>query len=271
MAVLAPSGISASGRGDLAALTARGRRLISVADAAAALRLDERTAARKLARWTAQGWLRRVRRGLYIPVPIEAEDPDSWSEDPLVLAAAVWHPCYFTGWTAANHWGLTEQLFRTTVVKTAARVRTTEARLLEHDYLLTHVDARLIEWGTKPVWRDDRRVLMADAARTVVDALDAPALCGGVRTVADVLSAYLDEFDWRTLIEYGDRLGNRAVFKRLGYLVEATSGPDELVPECRARVSAGFSLLEPSAPAIGRRVVRWGLRLNVDIVPLGVS
>jgi len=45
--------------------------------------------ARKLARWARLGWLRRVRRGLYIPVPVEAEDPRRWTDDPLYLADAV--------------------------------------------------------------------------------------------------------------------------------------------------------------------------------------
>src|SRR3990170_1897204 len=116
-------GISRSGRGELALVVGRGRRLVSVTDVAAALGVDRVTAAKKLARWADEGWLRRVRRGLYIPVPLDAENPALWSEDPLVLADAVWAPCYFTGLTAASHLGMTEQVFRTTVLKTAARVR----------------------------------------------------------------------------------------------------------------------------------------------------
>jgi hypothetical protein len=53
-----------------------------------------------------------------------------------VVAAEVWNPCYFTGWTAAQHWALTEQVFRTTVLKTSERVRAATARLLDQDYLV---------------------------------------------------------------------------------------------------------------------------------------
>jgi len=261
-------GISQAGRAELAQVVGRGRRLVSVADVASALETDRTTAASKLARWTENGWLRRVRRGLYIPVPVDAENPASWSEDPLVLADGVWDPCYFTGWTAAGHWGLTEQIFHTTVVKTACRVRSARERLLDHDYVLAHVPERLMAWGTSAVWREDRRVRMADPARTVVDLLDDPRLGGGIRQCAEIVAAYLDERDWRTLVEYGDRLGNRTVFKRLGYLVEAAELDNEpLLDECRSRVSAGFALLEPGAPARGRRVARWRLRVNVRVEP----
>ena len=98
---------------------------MTVDDAESALQVPAAVAAQKLARWADLGWLKRVRRGLYIPVPIEAERPESWSEDPVFLADLVWGPCYFTGWTAASHWGLTEQIFRTTVLKSTGRIRST--------------------------------------------------------------------------------------------------------------------------------------------------
>jgi len=259
-------GISGSGREDLALVVGRGRRTVSVAEVAIALGVDRAAAAKRLARWTEQGWLRRVRRGLYIPVPVDAEDPRSWSEDPLVLADAVWGPCFFTGWTAANHWNLTEQVFRTTIVKTASRVRKTRDRLLDHDFHIVHVPQTLIEWGTRAVWRGDRRVQLADPARTVVDVLDDPRLGGGIRLCADILGVYLSDHDWRTLVDFGDRLGNRTVFKRLGYLLEAADLADDgLRDACRTRVTTGVALLDPSGAARGPRHPEWGLRINVAV------
>jgi len=264
--MLNTGGISKSGRDELALLVGRGRRLVSVADVARALELDRVTAAKRLARWSNQGWLRRVRRGLYIPVPVDAEDPRSWSEDPLVLADAVWNPCFFTGWTAANHWTLTEQVFRTTVVKTAARVRQTRERLLDDDFYVVHVAPGLLDWGTRGVWRGDRRVRLADPARTVIDVFDNPKLGGGIRLCAEFLTAYLGEHDWRVLVEHGDRLGNKSVFKRVGYVLEAADLPnDGLLDACRKRLSAGITLLDPSAPPSGVRSSVWGLRVNVAV------
>src|SRR3990172_4061448 len=146
------AGISRQGRAELALVAGRGRRVISVSDATQALGVDRTTAAQKLARWAKEGWLRRARRGLYIPVPVEVENPASWSEDPLVVADVVWNPCYFTGWTAANHWSLTEQIFKTIVLKTVCRVRSARERLLDHEYLLAHVPARPLGWGLPPRW-----------------------------------------------------------------------------------------------------------------------
>jgi predicted transcriptional regulator of viral defense system len=268
-----PAGISGSGRRELARVAGGGRRrLVSVADVAKALEVDRTTAAKRLARWTDQGWMRRVRRGLYIPVPLDAKNPATWSEDPLVLADAVWAPCYFSGWTAANHWGLTEQIFRRTVLKTTNRVRSVHERLLDYEYLLAHVREHAMTWGLKRVWRDERRVQVADAARTVIDVLDDPRLGAGIRHCAEILEEYLEDHAWDSLVEYGDRLGNRTVFKRLGYLLEATGRSDEArLKQCEVRVSAGISLLDPSAPTAGRRIARWGLRANAEVGARGAS
>ena len=127
-----------SGRAELAKLVGHGRHALTVDEAETALELSAEVVAQKLARWADLGWLRRVRRGLYIPVFLEAERPGSWSEDPVFLADLVWGPCYFTGWTAASHWGLTEQIFRTTVLKPTQRIRSTIQHLLDHDYIVGH-------------------------------------------------------------------------------------------------------------------------------------
>jgi len=259
------AGISASGRSELARVLGGGRRFISTQGVAETLEIDADSAAKKLSRWAEYGWLRRVKRGLYIGVPIDAADPATWSEHPLVVAAEVW-PGYFTGWTAAGEWSLTDQVFRTTVLKTTGRVRASSVRLLDHDYLISSVSEADMAWGMKTQWRAESRLRFADPTRTVIDILDTPRLGGGMRHGTEILAAYLDDHDPATLVDYGDRLGNRAVFKRLGYALEAL-GRDlpDLVEACRDRVSAGVSMLDPDGPAAGRVVTRWNLRVNVTL------
>jgi predicted transcriptional regulator of viral defense system len=261
-------GISPAGRAELTRILSPGRRFVTTAEVAAALDVDPDTAAKKLSRWAAEGWLRRARRGLYIRVPVDASNPATWSEDALIVAAVVWSPCYFTGWTAANHWALTDQVFRTTVLKTTKRVRASDVRLLDHAYHVTHVLPERLDWGMRTEWRGEVKLRIADPARTVIDILDSPGLGGGIRHAAEILASYLDDHDPSTLIDYGDRLGNRAVFKRLGYAVEVVSpGHASLIEACRARLSAGISPLDPGGPPGGHRMPGWGLRVNVRLVP----
>jgi predicted transcriptional regulator of viral defense system len=236
-----------------------------VSDAADALGVDRGEAARRLAALASAGWLRRVRRGLYLAVPVDAPDPRAWTEDEWYLADLVWHPCYITGWSAANFWSLTDQVFRSTVVATTARVRKVEQELAGNRYLVHHVNPDRLSWGLEPEWRHDRRVLVANRARTVADMLDRPGLGGGIRHVAEILDTYLVEASPADLVDAVERLGNGAAFKRLGYLIE-TLGLDApgVVDACADRVTSGMSLLDPDLPRTGRRSPRWGLVANAE-------
>lgn len=261
-------GISGSGRADLAAVLGSGKPFVTPADVVDALGVDPDTAAKRLSRWAEDGWVRRVRRGLYIGVPVEAADPAAWSEDALLAATAVWSPCYFTGWTAASHWALSDQVFRTTVLKTVKRVRSSRDQLLDHEYLLVHSSGEALQWGVKSEWRGATRLRFADPGRTVIDVLDDPSLAGGIRHAAEITSTYLDEYAPEILIDYAERSRNHTVFKRLGYVIEAL-GIDQpyLVEASQDRLSAGISVLDPGGPRGGRRNVRWRLRINATIAP----
>lgn len=189
-----------------------------------------------------------------------------------MIASRVWAPCYFTGWTAARHWALTEQVFRTTVLKSSARVRESTTVLLDHDYLVIHTDPAYLTWGLVSEWSDGERLRYADPARTVVDILDAPRLGGGVRHSAEVLAAYLEDHDPALLVDAAHNFGNGAVFKRLGYLAEQLDlDRGGLVATCRSRVTAGISALDPAGPHGGPRSARWGLRINTTVGTDGPS
>lgn len=243
-----------------------GARTVSVEHAAVALNTSRQQVARRLAGWASRGWLRRVKRGLYLAVPVDAPDPAGWSEDPWYLADLAWGPCYVTGWTAANHWSLTDQVFRATVIATTQRVRQVEQALAGNAYLVHHVDAERLTWGLRPEWRHERRVLVTDPARTVAELLDSPALGGGIRHVAEILDTYLSDGDSLALTNSVGRLCNGAAFKRLGYLVERLGIHDEpLIRQCQEHATSGVVRLEPALPASGHRSSRWGLSVNVEV------
>lgn len=245
------SGLGKGSRKRLAAITRRTKGTVSVPQAAEILGLPADKAAKLLARWAAQGWLSRARQGLYVPVPLEASTPDVALEDPWILAERLYAPCYIGGWTAAEYWGLTEQVFRTVVVLTTRKPRDRRPKIKETDYLLRTIPAKAI-FGTKPVWRGQVKINVADPTRTILDMLNDPALGGGLRPVVDVFRNYLnaDQKDTKLLIEYADRLGNGAVFKRLGFVLERIAPKeDQLIRACRTRLTKGNAKLDPSLPA----------------------
>lgn len=85
------------------------------------------------------------------------------------------------------------------------------------------------------------RASRSDPARTLIDMLAMPETGGGIDHVADCLATHARSaaYDRDLLVRYGEQFGNGAVFKRLGFLVEALLRGADLASACRARLAQG--------------------------------
>lgn len=251
----------------LLARSARGG-VVSVADAAVTLGIPGRAAANRLSRLADRGWLKRLRRGLYLVLPLEAGTNQPLAvEDPWILASRIFAPCYLGGWSAAEHWGLTEQIFRSTFVVSAARVRRRTERILGSEYHIVHVAPERVR-GTTAVWRGAVRVELSDREGTIADALASPSWVGGIRHLIDIFVAYRESRGWHPekLLSHLADLGSGAPYKRLGFILEARL-PDErrLIDEALAHRTTGIVKLDPSVAMRGRLSKRWRLWANVAV------
>ena len=225
--------------------------------------------AAQLSRLSRRGWLQRARRGLYVVVPLEAAaDQHVTAEDPWVMARELYAPCYVGGWSAAEHWGLTEQVFRSTFVVTAAAVRRTNDTVLGQPFRVYRSRRAELPADIKGVWRGAEQVRVSGRERTLVDGLHDPGLCGGARHLAQWLQAYGDstERDFDRLLSIARAGASGAAWKRLGYLAE-NLWPSEtaVLDAAMTALSMGHARLDPAVARPGKLVTRWRLRVNVDI------
>ena len=258
-----------SGKSRLAAVINAAGDVLHIEDVEATLAVSRTKAAKLLSRWAAQGWLRRVGPAAYVPVQLALREFEQVIEDPWVLVPALFSPAYIGGRTAAEHWDLTEQIFRDILVFTARPVRQKTVESQGAVFSLKHVENYLI-FGTKTVWRGQSRVLVSDIHRTIIDMLNDPATGGGIQHVADCFARYMQrkDRDPRLLIEYADQLGNGAVLKRLGFLAERHPHDDVLVNAAKLRLTKGYAKLD-SALDCSRLITRWRLRVPETWVEKG--
>lgn len=254
------TGLGKVDRKRIAAIIRGTKGTISVTEAAEILGVLPTNAAKMLARWSKKGWFSRVKRGLYIPVPLESRTADVPLEDPWLIAERLYSPCYIGGWSAAEHWGLTEQIFRTVVVMTTQKPRERSPTIKDTKFMLRTVSDKTM-FGLKSVWRGKAKISVSDPTRTMVDMLNDPRLGGGIRPTVDMLSNYLGSEDknLELLIEYAERFGNGAVFKRLGFLLEKST-PEEInsINKCLTNLTTGNAKLDPQLSA-DRLITRWRL------------
>lgn len=260
-------GLGEAEREVLSALAALERPAVTADDVVRLLGKKRSAANLLLSRLARKGWLRRLRRGVYAVVPLSSRSGEPVVEQPFAVAMELFAPCYISGWTAAEHWDLTEQIFNAVVVYSAKPQR----RALQHiggvTYRVRHVPEEAI-FGTSRIWSGTVAIEMATVHRTLIDVLDAPEMGGGGRQMLEIVQAYWkrrDE-DAGTVLDLAARLGRGSIFKRLGFTAERFAQPaDAWLEACRAQLSAGVSLLDPSGPRRGPIVSRWRLRINVPM------
>jgi predicted transcriptional regulator of viral defense system len=175
------------------------------------------------------------------------------------LVPQLFGRAFVGGASAAHHWDLTDQLFRTVFVYTTQEVRHRETVVHGTPFVAKHVAENLV-FGTKALWRDRTRLQVSDPHRTIIDLLDDPSTGGGITHVAECFSSYLHRPDAavETLLAYAERLGNGAVFKRLGFLAERVGAGETVIKGCAARLTQGNAKLDP-ALRCPRLVRRWRL------------
>lgn len=216
--------------------------------------------AKILARWAKQGWLTRIKRGLYAVVPIEATTTNQALEDAWVIVPELFSPCYIGGWSAAEHWDLTEQIFRNICVLTERAYPKKSQEIHNISFSLTKISPKLM-FGTKTLWRKDKKILVSDPHKTILDMLYNPQLGGGVQHVVDCIGEYFrsEHVNVAKLIEYAEKMDNGAVFKRLGYIAECVLGNEhELTIFCRDHLTNGNAYLDPKLKK-GSLITRWRL------------
>ena len=206
------------------------------------------------------GWLYRVRQGVYVPVDLAAVSSDQSLIDPWIVANELFAPCYIGGWSAANHWGFTEQIFESTLVITSRHINGKKQMAGGLHFLLKKLKSEKM-FGLKVVWKEQLKIQISDPHKTIIDMFDDPSIGGGMRPVIDFLQQYLasSHFNADTLLEYASRMDNKTIFKRLGFVLSKIKpNASALIDFCKQNISQGNSQLDPSLK--GKRLLKkWRL------------
>jgi len=245
----------------LATLLRRTSGTIRISDAMDALSLDRSHAAKLLAGWHKQGVLRRVARGLYVPVQPTALGKTQVLEDPWILVPDLYSPGYVGGWSALEHWELTEQLFRSVCVLTSKRTTYGNTEHQGVGFFIKHVPENHI-FGTKTIWRDQIKISISDPYKTILDIIDNPYLGAGLQHTTDCLrefkQLYSKQSDLDKLLTYAKQIGNGALFKKLGFIAETLNFEQSFVDECAKNITTGYAQLDKNAKN-KNLVTKWRL------------
>jgi predicted transcriptional regulator of viral defense system len=239
--------------------------LIAISDAEQILGLPREDARKALWSMTKSGWIKSIKSGLYSVVTLETTDPSLSDKNPSLIANALFKECYIGGWSAANFWGFTDQIFLDTWVMTTQIVRQKKRTIGANKFILRQIKSDYF-FGLKTEWVQNNKVMISDPSKTVIDFLNF-AENFTASSMIDIFKSYInsDYKDFTILQEYAVRSSNKTIFKRLGFLIEKFLPEEkEIISFCQNNISKGYSSL--SILSSNKNIIaKWNLRIPANL------
>jgi predicted transcriptional regulator of viral defense system len=175
--------------------------------------------------------------------------------NPLYIASHLISPAYVSYWSALHYHGFTEQVPLTTFVATTRKKRPVTYRGFRFHFVVVKPHKF---FGYRRERVGDLPTVVADEAKAIVDSLDLLQHAGGIGEVVKALRVALETVDEPTLIQYANRMENKSLGSRLGYLLESFGRSAEGLVHSASPVK-----LDPTRPHTGHTVTRWQIVVNV--------
>jgi predicted transcriptional regulator of viral defense system len=247
----------------LTELSRQGKRLFTLKDAIEIYGRSDGGLHKLLHTLVKKRWLQRLEKGKYLILPLEAGRQGKWTEHEFIIASCLIDPYYIGFRSALNYYGYTEQVSRIVFIASPHRKMKTELAVSGVIYRFVHMTEQKF-FGSTEVTLNGYKIKIAEREKTIVDCLDRLEYCGGVSEVAKALSYGRNELDLVKMTHYAVEYGNKAVIKRLGYLLELLNfQADNAINTLRSNLSSGYSPLDTLGRREGPHIQRWRLLINV--------
>lgn len=248
----------------LSALYDRPQSTFTLADAEEITGLSPNLASSLLHKAVGRGLVSRLKPGVFIIIPPELGSGAEYAGNPYLTAVrlAGEAPCFISHASAMEIHRMVTQPQLVVFASSLKRIRSRRLHGTEFRFVFIKPDDY---FGTAKHWVTKQETVdISDLERTIIDGLRQPEYCGGVTEVAKGLWMRHQDMQLAKLIDYVFRLGNGAVARRLGYLLElyAIAPPSELA-RLRNSLTAAYAPLDPMLPKEGPHLKRWRLQLNI--------
>ena len=244
-----------------------GKEVFNLREAKEAIGLEKGILKESLFLLVKQGWLIRLEKGLYLIVPFEAGQEGRWTPDPFVLASKLISPYCISHWSAASFWGWTEQLPSTIFVSSPSRKFVNEKTILNITFRFVKISKDKF-FGICDEWVSNKKIKFSDKEKTIVDILDRPNFAGGIKEIAKCLrNAFnMKQLNPQILTDYISKVGNKVIFKRLGYICEVLGlFSQDWRNTWKELISRGYSKLDPTVTKKESKFnSTWHLIINVS-------
>lgn len=237
------------------------KNVFSSVEAVRILKADSKKVKKLLHDLIEKGWIRRIEKGKYFLIPLTVDVTEPYTENQFLIASKLVYPYYIGFWNMLHYYGYTEQLTNTIFIASSKRKK--NFSLLGINYKFVKISLKKM-FGITEIEVDSMTVRVSDKEKTLIDCLDHPEYCGGITEVAKGIWTARDEVNFEKILNYAQKIGNSAVAKRFGYLLEILDLDKKIsISSLLKIVKNGYSSLDPLLPKKGKYNSRWNLIVNI--------
>ncbi|MGD9592377.1 MAG: type IV toxin-antitoxin system AbiEi family antitoxin [Candidatus Berkiella sp.] len=218
-----------------------------------------------------RGVLARIKSGVFLILQMgqESAQLDNW---PIIARALAGKSDYFIShYSAMRLHGMTTHPLMNVIITMPKRNSSKKVHHLLYQFIYSKPSHF---WGMTQVWvTKQEKVSVSDIERTILDGLDRPDLCGGIKEIARGIWNKQIQIDWNKMVEYGRKYHSKAAVKRLGYILENLKLGLESISLLEKIIFSkkDYILLDPNGSKSGTYLSRWRIRINMNIDEITAS
>ena len=207
-----------------------------------------------------KGALDRVKSNLYVRIPAHiVHDRGKYLEDPIIVAMNITEPYFFSYYTALSLHGLAQQYTKNFYISTTRPI----PKVNYHGNIIQPVTLTPKRFfGFCEIKYGNKKVIVSDLERTVIDVVDRPEYAGGYEEIFRCILG-VEKLNWQKLLTYIDKMEEKILVNRLGYLFDLlrdqVNTPDFFLKNLQKRLSNNIYYFEKKK---GKFNKKW--RIIVD-------
>lgn len=184
----------------------------------------------------------------------------TFHKNAFLIASRISWPSYITLWSALRYHNLTEQVPHAVWVVTTRKRRNTEINFAGTVIYFILTKQKYF-FGYDKVKFEGFEIFIADPEKSIIDSLLFRKI--SVSEVYSILKNNMRTIKTKKLINYALRTGNKALIKRVSYMLDRL-GVDHY-KTVKRRIYYSYTPLEYNLPTKGRRVEKWKIVENVKL------
>jgi len=203
-----------------------------------------------------KGALDRVKSNLFVRIPSHiVHDKGKYVGDPILVGRHLTKTYFFSYYTAIYLHGLSQQPASHFYLSTMDHIQKVDYHgLVFHPVILT----KKRFFGFKEIKYREENVFVSDLERTIVDVMNRPEYAGGYEEIIRSFQD-LEKVNWKRLLKYLDRMGEKILFNRTGFVFDMLGKfmdtPEWLLKELEKRLSDNVYYFEKDRK--GTYIKKW--------------